>query len=83
SQPISKLGSWHQKLLLADQIASYLDHPYYPTARAKFGLSDEDLAKYAPEFAQRFALHWIAIEKSLVTLTSEQPDCWPTMEQVG
>ncbi|EMG7547461.1 siderophore biosynthesis protein PsvB [Vibrio alginolyticus] len=83
SQPISELGSWHQKLLLADQIASYLDHPYYPTARAKFGLSDEDLAKYAPEFAQSFALHWIAIEKSLVTLTSGQPDCWPTMEQVG
>ncbi len=83
SQPISKLESWHQKLLLADQIASYLDHPYYPTARAKFGLSDEDLAKYAPEFAQRFSLHWIAIEKSQATLTSEQPDCWPTMEQVG
>ncbi|WP_172564968.1 IucA/IucC family protein [Vibrio navarrensis] len=83
SQPISELGSWHQKLLLADQIASYLDHPYYPTARAKFGLSEEDLAKYAPEFAPSFALHWIAIEKALVTLTSEQPDCWPTMEQVG
>ncbi|MGN5129596.1 IucA/IucC family protein [Aeromonas hydrophila] len=83
SEPISELGSWHQKLLLADQIASYLDHPYYPTARAKFGLSDDDITKYAPEFAQSFALYWIAIEKSLVTLTSEQPGCWPTMEQVG
>lgn len=82
-QPIIQLERWEQKLLLADQIASYLDHPYYPTARAKFGLSDQDLIKYAPEFAQSFALRWLAIEKSLVTLTSLQPECWPTMEQVG
>ena len=82
-QPISELDSWASKLLQADQIASYLDHPYYPTARAKFGLSDKDLAQYAPEFAQRFTLRWLAIEKSLVTLTSAQPECWPTMEQVG
>ena len=82
-QPISELGSWEHKLLQADQIASYLDHPYYPTARAKFGLSDEDLALYAPEFAKSFTLRWLAIEKSRVTLTSTQPECWPTMEQVG
>ena len=82
-QPISKLTYWNQKLLRADQIASYLDHPYYPTARAKFGLSDTDLKQYAPEFAQSFALRWLAIDKSLVTLTSSQPQCWPTMEQVG
>ncbi|MGR5193399.1 IucA/IucC family protein [Vibrio rotiferianus] len=82
-QPISQLDSWEQKLLRADQIASYLDHPYYPTARAKFGLSDKDLVQYAPEFAQSFTLRWLAIEKSLVTLTSSQPKCWPTMEQVG
>lgn len=82
-QPISQLEHWSHKLLRADQIASYLDHPYYPTARAKFGLNDEDLAQYAPEFAQSFALRWLAIDKSLVTLTSSHPQCWPTMEQVG
>ncbi len=38
-QPISQLERWEKKLLRADQIASYLDHPYYPTARAKFGLA--------------------------------------------
>ncbi|MEZ9417611.1 IucA/IucC family protein, partial [Vibrio sp. 10N.286.49.E1] len=57
--------------------------PYYPTARAKFGLSDHDLEQFAPEFAQSFELRWLAIERSLVTLTSPQPECWPTMEQVG
>ena len=82
-QPISQLERWEKKLLRADQIASYLDHPYYPTARAKFGLSDHDLEQFAPEFAQSFELRWLAIEKSLVTLTSPQPECWPTMEQVG
>ncbi|MEZ8824405.1 IucA/IucC family protein [Vibrio amylolyticus] len=82
-QPISSLDRWEQKLLRADQIASYLDHPYYPTARAKFGLSDRDVEQYAPEFAQSFSLGWLAIEKSLVTLTSPKPDCWPTMNQVG
>ncbi|MGF1879716.1 IucA/IucC family protein [Vibrio splendidus] len=81
--PMSQLERWEQKLLRADQIASYLDHPYYPTARAKFGLSDHDLEQFAPEFAQSFELRWLAIEKSLVTLTSPQPECWPTMEQVG
>lgn len=82
-QPISQLKHWDQKLLRADQIASYLDHPYYPTARAKLGLSDKDLVQYAPEFTPSFELNWLAIEKSLVTLTSPQPQCWPTMEQVG
>lgn len=82
-QSISQLERWEKKLLRADQIASYLDHPYYPTARAKFGLSDHDLEQFAPEFAQSFELRWLAIEKSLVTLTSPQPECWPTMEQVG
>ncbi|CAH1234374.1 Vibrioferrin amide bond forming protein PvsB [Vibrio harveyi] len=82
-QPISELNGWERKLLQADQIASYLDHPYYPTARAKFGLSDNDLAQYAPEFAKSFTLRWLAIDKSLVTLTSAPPECWPTMEQVG
>ncbi len=83
SHPFSELTPWDEQLLLADQIASYLDHPYYPTARAKFGFNAQDLVKYAPEYSNSFALNWLAVEKSLVTLTSNQPDCWPTMEAVG
>ncbi|WP_417527776.1 IucA/IucC family protein [Marinomonas shanghaiensis] len=82
-QPIASLKSWYEKALLADQIASYLDHPYYPSARAKFGFSEQDLKKYAPEFSPSFSLNWIAIDSKSATVTSEPPACWPTMKDVG
>lgn len=82
-QPIASIKSWHEKALLADQIASYLDHPYYPSARAKFGFSDQDLKEYAPEFAPSFSLNWVAIDRQHATLTSEPPTCWPSMADVG
>lgn len=82
-QPIASLSSWHEKALLADQIASYLDHPYYPSARAKFGFSEQDLQTYAPEFAPHFSLNWLAIDRQIATLTSEPPACWPSMTDVG
>lgn len=82
-QPIASLKSWYEKALLADQIASYLDHPYYPSARAKFGFSEQDLKKYAPEFSPSFSLNWIAIDNKSATVTSEPPACWPTMKDVG
>jgi siderophore synthetase component len=83
SNPISEHSGWERRMLLADQIASYLDHPYYPTARAKFGLSESELQRYAPEFSPQFELNWLAIEKSQVVVTSPTPECWPKMNQVG
>jgi siderophore synthetase component len=83
SNPLSAMSDWHQKLLFSDQVAAYLDHPYYPTARAKFGFKEDDLMAYAPEFATYFELNWIAIANQQVTLTSAQPDCWPTFSEVG
>ena len=76
---------WGERLRHADQIASFLDHPYYPTARAKSGFSAEDLRRYAPEFGQSFALRWLALPRGLLTLTDPQarPEWWPTPEQVG
>lgn len=74
---------WQQQLLLSDQIAAYLDHPYYPTARAKVGFTPEALTLYAPEFAPIFELNWLAVDNNIVTLTSTQPDCWPSFSQVG
>lgn len=82
-QPIASIKSWYEKALLADQIASYLDHPYYPSARAKFGFSEQDLKNYAPEFSPSFSLNWIAIDNQSVTLTSTPPACWPSLEDVG
>ena len=51
---VTALKDWSQRLLKIDQLASYLDHPFYPTARAKSGFDGEALARYAPEFSPRF-----------------------------
>ncbi|WP_051303600.1 IucA/IucC family protein [Psychromonas aquimarina] len=83
SKPLYEIAHWHQKLLLSDQAASYLDHPYYPTARAKFGFDKQALSRYAPEFGASFTLNWAAVANDQATLTSAQPDCWPTFAQVG
>jgi siderophore synthetase component len=83
NKPLSAMPDWHQKLLFSDQIAAYLDHPYYPTARAKFGFDAHALMAYAPEFAASFELNWVAIANDKATLTSIQPDCWPTFVDVG
>lgn len=84
SRPLAGRG-WGERLRHADQVASFLDHPYYPTARAKFGFDADQLTRYAPEFAQRFLLRWLAVPKSDLTLLQpqRQPDWWPTFAQVG
>lgn len=83
SQPISTLNSWQEKMLFSDQIAAYLDHPYYPTARAKFGFDDEALRNFAPEYAPQFLLCWVAVNKTLATVIAETPACWPSFGEVG
>ncbi|MEE3645191.1 MULTISPECIES: IucA/IucC family protein [unclassified Brenneria] len=77
--------SWGERLRHADQMASYLDHPYYPTARAKFGFSTDQLSRYAPEFCSPFLLRWLAVPAASLTLTrpGAHPDWWPSFAQVG
>ncbi|HCI5999559.1 TPA: hypothetical protein NPN33_003003 [Klebsiella variicola subsp. variicola] len=77
--------SWGERLRHADQLASFLDHPYYPTARAKFGFNEQDLRQYAPEFCQPFRLNWLAIPREQLTLTVPQakPVWWPQPQQLG
>jgi len=80
---VTGLPDWSQRLLKIDQLASYLDHPFYPTARAKSGFDAAALKGYAPEFAPRFELNWLAIPNHALTLTSPQPPHWPDFEEVG
>lgn len=80
---VPNLRHWWQRLLKIDQLASYLDHPFYPTARAKSGFDAIALKSYAPEFAPRFELNWLAVPKAAMTLTSAQPPHWPDFEDVG
>ena len=80
---INEYSSWSERLLYADQVASYLDHPYYPTARAKLGLDAADIAAYSPEFAPTFSLYWVAISKALSTVSAKLPHIWPSFADVG
>ena len=48
---------WHERMLRYDRLASYLDHPLYPTARAKLGFEVAHLRRYAPEFPCAFELN--------------------------
>jgi len=67
-----------------DQLASYRDHPFYPTARAKTGLDANALRCYAPEFAPTFALYWLAIPQALAQCTSTPPAAlWPDFVSLG
>lgn len=76
-------ASWGQRLLGIDRIASYLDHPFYPTARAKSGFDQAALQGYAPEFAPRFTLNWLAVPKSDLSLSSPAPAHWPSFGELG
>ncbi|MBF9131370.1 IucA/IucC family siderophore biosynthesis protein [Plantactinospora sp. S1510] len=63
--------------LLDDVLAARTDHPVYPTSRCRHGLGDTDLLGYAPEHAPRFALRWLPVPRSEVTLTGALPPWWP------
>jgi siderophore synthetase component len=76
--------AWHQQMLRHDRLASYLDHPLYPTARAKLGFAVDDLLRYAPEFSSTFTLHWLAVPRGLVHARGDRlPPGWPTFADVG
>ncbi|UTW10820.1 IucA/IucC family protein [Marinobacterium rhizophilum] len=84
STGLHELPGWTRRFLHYDRLASYLDHPYYPTARAKAGFSVADLERYAPEFQPRFALRWLAVPRSLYTANQpDEPDWKPGFARVG
>ncbi|MFJ6739834.1 IucA/IucC family protein [Streptomyces sp. NPDC091279] len=56
------------KGLAHDTLAARLDHPVYPTARGRSGLTEHQLRAYAPEFHPHFALRWLAVPRDALTL---------------
>ncbi|MFE9446770.1 IucA/IucC family protein [Streptomyces sp. NPDC006739] len=69
--------------LAYDTLAARLDHPVYPTARGRSGLTEEQLRLYAPEFGARFQLRWLAVPRDALTLTGPLPARWPTPATLG
>ncbi|MCE8016209.1 siderophore biosynthesis protein [Halomonas sp. MCCC 1A17488] len=77
-------AEWSARFAHYDRLASFQDHPYYPTARAKLGFDVAALRRFAPEFQPRFALRWLAVPKALFHLSDTAlPDWWPSVERVG
>ncbi|MGW6915257.1 IucA/IucC family protein [Kitasatospora sp. NPDC054939] len=68
-----------------DALAAYLDHPVYPTARGRAGLTEAQLRAYAPEFHSAFELRWLAVPADALTVHGEQPlpSWWPTPGWLG
>ncbi|MGV9764280.1 IucA/IucC family protein [Micromonospora tulbaghiae] len=69
--------------LLDDVLAAYAGHPVYPTDRCRHGLDDDDLTRYAPEHAPRFALRWHVAPRTAVRLTGPLPAWWPAADRAG
>ncbi|SBT65744.1 Siderophore synthetase component [Micromonospora sediminicola] len=67
--------------LLDDVLAAHAGHPVYPTDRCRHGLDDDDLLRYAPEHAPRFALRWQAASRAAVRLTGALPAWWPAADR--
>ncbi|MFG3051791.1 IucA/IucC family protein [Kitasatospora sp. NPDC048239] len=68
-----------------DTLAAYLDHPVYPTARGRSGLTEAQLRSHAPEFHPAFELRWLAVPVGSVTRHGEPPlpSWWPTPSRLG
>lgn len=74
---------WHRAMLDNDRRASFADHPFYPTARAKLGFQAQDLTAYGPEYRRGFPLAWLALPKDGLADQGETPSVWPSFADVG
>ena len=79
SQPARGFQHWSESLAFYERLASFQDHPYYPTARAKVGLDGQALRLYAPEFAPTFRLRWLAVP--VQSVQGVLPANWPQDEK--
>ena len=85
--PGARLPNWHARLLHYDRLGAFLDHPFYPTARAKLGFDADALAAYGPEFQRPFMLRWLAVPRDRYHPSADAatalPRLWPGVEAVG
>lgn len=67
-----------------DTLAACREHPVYPAARGRAGLTEDELRSYAPEFHPSFALRWLALPADRLHGTPERlPSWWPTPGALG
>jgi siderophore synthetase component len=68
-----------------EALAASLPHPAYPTSESRLGFSAEDSLRYAPEYYPEFALSWVAVPRSRLTVAGRPAPSpgWPAMPEVG
>ncbi|GAA1703208.1 IucA/IucC family protein [Kribbella yunnanensis] len=66
--------------LAFDTLAAFLDHPVYPTARGRIGLTSAQVRAYTPEFHPTFQLRWVAVPGPA---KADWPEWWPTTADIG
>ncbi|TDC22061.1 IucA/IucC family siderophore biosynthesis protein [Kribbella albertanoniae] len=66
--------------LAFDTLAAFLDHPVYPTARGRLGLTAQQVRAYTPEFHPTFQLRWVAVPG---LAKAAWPEWWPTTADIG
>lgn len=57
-------------LFLAAEQSLLLGHPLHPTPKSREGLSDTESRLYSPELRGAFALHWLAVDRSVLASDS-------------
>ncbi|WP_430297594.1 IucA/IucC family protein [Sinomonas sp. B1-1] len=74
-------------LLVHEAAAAVRDHPVHPNGRTRWGLSDDEVRAYAPEYLPEFELAWTLVTRSEVrsseALRGGLPAWWPTAAQFG
>ncbi|MEU6852600.1 IucA/IucC family protein [Actinacidiphila alni] len=60
--------------LAYETLAARTDHPVHPTGAARSGLTARQLRAYAPEFAPRFTLRWLALPAGAVVTHGPDAD---------
>ncbi|MFI6942616.1 IucA/IucC family protein [Streptomyces sp. NPDC050418] len=57
-------------LFLTAEQSLVLGHPLHPTPKSREGLSEAEAERYSPEAYGSFALHWMAVDRSVLALDS-------------
>ncbi|MBO1268817.1 IucA/IucC family protein [Arthrobacter cavernae] len=74
-------------LLRHEAAAALRDHPVHPTGRCRWGLSDDEVRSYAPEFRPEFRLAWTLVPRSEVNFSAalgdSLPAWWPSPAELG
>jgi siderophore synthetase component len=68
-----------------EALAALRDHPVHPTGRCRWGMTADDLRRYAPEYLPSFPLRWTVVPRTRMRLSDsfDRPEWWPAATDLG